>query len=89
VNKEIYKKTKEFYEVKEKFAKIGGTAQILSELRDFINNEEKHGEKDIFLSKLKKYLDEKEREFWKVSAPLATQLCEKLTETAEEYIRGE
>ncbi len=86
MNKEMYKKRKEFWELKEKFAELGGNATILSEVKKLIEHQEIHNEKD-FLDKLKQYLDEKEKEFWKESTPIAKKMCDTNIEMAKIYMK--
>lgn len=88
MNKEIYKKRKEFWELKEKFAELGGAAKILTEVKKLIEHQEIHSEEN-FLDKLKQYLDEKEREFWDESTPIAKKICDVNVEMAEIYIKEE
>jgi hypothetical protein len=68
---------KEFYELKAKFAELGGVAIVLEELKEISS-----------YCDLKIYIEKRERQFWKESTPIATALCNKNIEMAEEYIKN-
>jgi cell division protein FtsB len=57
-------------------------------VKKLIEHQEIHNEEN-FLNKLKQYLDEKEREFWKESTPIAKRICDVNVEMAEIYMKEE
>ena len=83
MNKKMYEKKKEFFELKEKLAEFGGAAKVLKEVSKLI---ETSNDVDILID-LKQYLNEKTREFWKESTPIAKRLCEVNIEMAEIYMK--
>lgn len=77
IKKRIELEKKQF-ELKEEFAKLGGWAEVLTELKLIKSIDE-----------LTEYIAKKEREFWDKSTPIATDLCENLIKMAEEYIKND
>lgn len=73
------KTTKEKYNtLRADFNKFEIPAQMLTELKEITSMDE-----------LKEYIDKKEREFWKQSTPIATELCNTLIKLGEEYVKRE
>lgn len=75
INKKL---KKEFYELREEYAKYGGIAEILTEIKKISSHEE-----------LQAYIKEKEKQFWNESTVLAQKLCDKNVEMAEDYMKND
>ena len=75
INKKL---KKEFHELKEEFAKYGGIAETLRELKEVSNYKE-----------LQKYIKTKEKQFWNESTIIAQKLCDKNIEMAKDYMKND